>query len=93
MEIDRGRPNSKTKREQTSNFDAASYSGHDVIGICITQNRICIPQLQARTQQVSCDYHRVELRLPRSWCCLTLSSFSADEVSKVFGWRTLAGEI
>ena len=26
MEIDRGRPNSKTKREQTSNFDAASYS-------------------------------------------------------------------
>ena len=25
MEIDRGRPNSKTKREQTCNFDAASY--------------------------------------------------------------------
>ena len=25
MEIDRGRPNSKTKREQTSNFDAASH--------------------------------------------------------------------
>ena len=43
MEIDRGHPNSKTKRERTSNFDAASYWGY--IGIMENKMKTTILRL------------------------------------------------